>query len=220
MKTIFDTLPQAQAGAKQSVTKDIMWIIIGKRTMWLLIAKLRMHIVFDTLHPLRQGAHTKVTRHMNKLLGMRRIFINMFHLHRQGYYIPAPRHMFHLHGTPRIFTDTLHRLGAMPRVHMHMSLHQGTLRSVIDILHRGIIIAIAHLMIVIAIASLMIFTAMVHRMIFTAIEHLMNVIDTAMMIPQGVQLHKRQGRHHMRRLPMIHQDPRWCQVLIKRTLIT
>src|SRR3954470_23559114 len=97
---------------------DIMRIIIGKRTMWLLIAKLRMHIVFDTLPPLRQGAHSKVTRHMNKLQGMERIFINMFHLRRQGAYIKPSRHMFHLHGTPWIFTDTLHPLGDMPRVHM------------------------------------------------------------------------------------------------------
>src|SRR3954453_20230991 len=67
-----------------------------------------------------------------------------------------------------IFIDILHlhQLGAMTRVHMHMSLHQGTLWSVIDILHRGIIIAIAHLMII---------TAMVHRMIVTAIDHLMIV---------------------------------------------
>ena len=107
---------------------------------------------------------------------MRRIFTDnllraqegtMFHLHRQGVY--------------------------MTRVHMHMSLHQGTLRTVTDIHPRGIAIAIVHLMI---------------------------VIDTATVMPQGEQLHKRQGRRHMRRPPMvIHQDTRWWQVNIKRTLI-
>ena len=113
-------------------------------------------------------------------------------------------HMSLHQGTPRIVIAMfhLHRLGAMTRVHMHMSLHQGTLRSVIDILPRGIIITIVHLMIV------------------TSIIHLMIVIDTAMVMPQGEQLQKRQGRHHMRRPPMvIHQNLRCWQVNIKRTLI-
>src|SRR3954453_14938670 len=96
MRILIDTLLQAQAGAMQRVKQDIMWIIIGKRTMCLLIAKLHMHIVFDTLPPLRQGAHTKVTRHMNNLQGMGKIFINMFHLHRQGDYLIVPRRMNHL----------------------------------------------------------------------------------------------------------------------------
>ena len=98
-------------------------------------------------------------------------------------------------GTPRIVIamSHLHRLGSMTRVHTHMSLHQGTLRTVIDIHPRGIIIAI---------------------------DHFMTVIDTAMVMPQGEQLHKRQGRRHMRRPHMvIHQDTRWWQVNIKRTLI-
>ena len=113
---------------------------------------------------------------------------------RQGAHIIVPRHMSHLQSTTRIFIDTLvrvHRLGAMTRVHMHMSLHQGTLRTVIDIHPRGIIIAI---------------------------DHFMTVIDTAMVMPQGEQLHKRQGRRHMRRPPMVtHQDTRWWQVQLKRT---
>src|SRR4051812_37198046 len=73
IRIIIDTLLQAQAGATQTLKQDIMWIIISKRTMWLLITKLHMHIVFDTLPPLQQGAHKKVTRHMNNIQGMEKI---------------------------------------------------------------------------------------------------------------------------------------------------
>ena len=115
-----------------------------------------------------------------------------------------PRHTIHPQGMGRIFIDMfhLHRHGAYIKVHMHMSLHQGTPRIVIDIHPRGIVIAIVHLMTV------------------RTIDHLMTVIDTAMVMIQGEQLHKRQGRRHMRRPPMvIPQDPRWWLVHIKRTLI-
>jgi hypothetical protein len=163
--------------------------IIGKRTMWLLIAKLHMHIVFDTLH--RLGAMPRVHMHMIHHHDM--IGIEMHHLsividmrlhqgtkrtvtavhplahrcsptytasfrleqdrqpviavhplaHRRSPTCTATFLVTHM-GTLFIDILHLHRVGAMTRVHLHMSLHQGTPWSIIGILHRGIIIAIAH----------------------------------------------------------------------------
>ena len=161
----------------------------------IIIAERNMWIIIDTLPPLRQGAHIIVPRRMNLPQGIGEIIIDILHLLHQGAMPKVHTHMSLHQGTPRIVIAMFHllRLGAMTRVHMHMSLHQGTLRTITDIHPRGIAISIVHLMI---------------------------VIDTAMVMPQGEQLHKRQGRHHMRRLPMvIHQDTRWWQVQLKRTVI-